>query len=272
MKIYGIWIVTLIAAGISACGEQSVPDQQVANGAIATVPPATKFKDSGDFKAVYFETSTYQEMEKALRQEQIIEARADALNEVLALPFDIAIAYGECGEANAFYDPEQRAIVICYEYLNLLFQVLASVSPSQEELERNVDGAELFTFYHELAHALIHALSLPTVGREEDAADQLATYVLAELGDEGEEHLVRAANAFYLLPERASRSAYADEHSLGKQRYFNVLCWVYGHAPDRNSTLVSPRLLPAQRAEKCPSEYQQMKKAWDILLAHYLKD
>jgi hypothetical protein len=271
MMIFRALTILLIAAGMSAYGEQAVSEEQVSESATAPVPPAVKFKDSGDFKPVYYETATYLEMEKAFREEMIMEVRANALNESLALPFDISIGYGECGEANAAYNPEKRAIIVCYEYLNLLIQELATISRSQEELERNVDGAELFTFYHELGHALIHALRLPAVGREEDAADQLASYVLLELGEEGEEHLVRAANAFYLLHGRVSRLAYADEHSMGKQRYFNIMCWVYGRAPDRNSTLVSPKLLPAQRAERCPNEYQQMKSAWDVLLAPYLK-
>ncbi len=39
-------------------------------------------------------------------------------------------------------------------------------------------------------------------------------------------------------------AAFADEHSLDAQRYFNLLCLVYGLDPDHNSGIVSKGMLP----------------------------
>jgi hypothetical protein len=65
--------------------------------------------------------------------------------------------------------------------------------------------------------------------------------------------------------------AFADEHSLGKQRYFNILCWIYGQDPDTHPDLIGPRVLPPNRAERCPGEFQRMVGSWEKLLAPYTK-
>ena len=49
---------------------------------------------------------------------------------------------------------------------------------------------------HELGHALIHVLDLPTTGREEDAVDQLSTYILAYGSEGGESPTLDPALAF----------------------------------------------------------------------------
>lgn len=46
----------------------------------------------------------------------IISAEVKALNARLQLPSDIKISVESCGEANAFYDPQARNIVICTEF------------------------------------------------------------------------------------------------------------------------------------------------------------
>jgi Zn-dependent peptidase ImmA (M78 family) len=41
-----------------------------------------------------------------------------------------------------------------------------------------VIGPVSLVFLHELGHALLDVLQIPILGREEDASDQLATYML----------------------------------------------------------------------------------------------
>ena len=58
------------------------------------------------------------------------------------------------------------------------------------------DGAMVVFFFHELGHCLIDVWDLPTTGREEDAVDQLAMFVLLDGTPEGEGMVLSAATFF----------------------------------------------------------------------------
>lgn len=47
---------------------------------------------------------------------QVISQEISALNDEFTFAQDIAVTVKTCGEANAFYDPEQSAIVVCQEF------------------------------------------------------------------------------------------------------------------------------------------------------------
>ncbi len=85
-----------------------------------------------------------------------------------------------------------------------------------------------FFFYHEVGHALIHVLDLPTTGREEDAVAQLSTHILAYEAEDGDVPTLDAALAFLEWSKEArqsnAESPYWDEHSLNEQRFFNLVC------------------------------------------------
>lgn len=243
---------------------------QVAGGAVPKVDPSAKFTTN------YGETENriLTEMRQSLVEGQFLEQLAGALNDELNLPHRIDLAMGECGQANAFYQPEEYRIILCYELLVQVAIDLARSGQTEEEQERLIGGTIVFVFLHELGHALIHVLDLPITGREEDAADQLATVVLVDGSEEGEDAAASAAVWFYRSSKetRLNRLAFADEHSLGKQRYFNILCWIYGQDPDTHPDLIGPKILPPDRAERCPGEYQRMANSWEKLLAPYSKE
>jgi Putative metallopeptidase len=106
------------------------------------------------------------------------------------------------------------------------------VTETEEELIKASDDTTLFVFYHEMGHALVDVLRLPITGKEEDAVDQLSTLILAESDDqgEGEDAALNGAIWFFLTgsENEITESAFADEHSLGQQRFYNIACWVYG--------------------------------------------
>ena len=58
--------------------------------------------------------------------------------------------------------------------------------PVEAERDEAVAGAFIFVFFHELGHALIDVYELPITGREEDAVDQLSTWILTDGTDDGE--------------------------------------------------------------------------------------
>lgn len=55
--------------------------------------------------------------------EQILAEEVAFLNETFVLPQTLTVRVEDCGEANAFYDPEDRSIVVCTEYEAHLIQM-----------------------------------------------------------------------------------------------------------------------------------------------------
>ena len=135
-----------------------------------------------------------------------------------------------------------------------------------------MSDALLFTALHEVGHALVDVLDIPIAGREEDAVDQLAAVMLVDGSDEGSEAAVNGASGLATDEEELDELTFADDHALGSQRFFNVLCLVYGEDPQAYSGWVSDGTLPGERAEGCEAEYEHVSRSWDRLLEPYLKD
>ncbi len=242
---------------------------QAVGGQAPKADPSTKFTTSYEEP----ETPALADMRQSLIEGKFLEELAEALNAELKLPHNIDLAMGECGQANAFYQPEEYRIILCYELLGQVAADLAQAGETEEQREQIIGGTIIFVFFHELGHALVHVLDLPITGREEDAADQLATVLLVD-GSEGGETAAAGAAVWFLQSSkgtRLNRLAFADEHSLGKQRFYSILCWIYGQDPDAHTDLIGPKALPPSRAERCEGEYQRMAKSWEKLLAPYAK-
>lgn len=62
---------------------------------------------------------------EALLTARIIKSEVDALNAVLSLPDAVDVTIENCGQPNAFYDPNTREIIMCTEFA----PYLASVAP-----------------------------------------------------------------------------------------------------------------------------------------------
>lgn len=231
--------------------------------------------DAGDFHVVYEPSKKFKPFEEMLKESGLFEETAAALNEVYALPDDIPIKFVECGVANAFYDPDAGEILMCHELMLEEFEAFKQEFDTDEEVGEAVLHSTFFTLFHEMGHALAHQLELPITGKEEDAVDQLAVTVLLEMGEEGEKAALDGAYSFWLATEEGAESAdiaFWDEHSLNSQRYYNISCWVYGSNPEKYGYLVTDDELPAERADRCVAEYEQMASSWEALLEPYMKD
>ncbi len=224
------------------------------------------------------EDDQYNELFAAFKEERILEEFADGLNEALVLPRDVVLKGAECGEVNAFYDPQSHTIILCYEFIADLFKQAEQSDLDEDEQENYIAGTLMFILLHEVGHALTHVLNLPVTGKEEDAVDQLAAVLLIDDSgtdnefDENVDHVSQAAYWFVSMEEGDYDSeAFADEHSLNEQRYYNLMCWVYGANPDAAGDIVEDGLLPQARAERCPDEYRQISQAWMRLLEPYVR-
>ncbi len=149
----------------------------------------------------------------------------------------------------------------------------AQAESEQEAIGRKAMSATLFVFFHELGHALIAELDLPAVGREEDVVDEFATYVLIELAKNDPtifQILTDAVESWRLSHLRNKRQGweapYWDEHGLDLQRYYNIVCLMYGADKTRWNKLRLDAGIPPERAERCVREYPKKARAWERLI------
>lgn len=250
--------------GVAACEDAPVDER---GGGSA--------EDSGDFvvRDAVLTDDQYIDLVSELDEQALLQNVADGLNESLNLPEDIGLKWEQCGEDNAWYDPETRDISICIEMFEAQRDIMSTMYETDEEIETAVQGSFLFTVYHEVGHALVDVLEIPITGREEDAVDQMSAWWLIG-NDEGEAAAIDGALSFYTDPaeaEAAEEGEYADEHSLSQQRYYNLTCWVYGSDPEGYSDLLEYEWLTPERAERCPDEFAVLDRSWYALLEDHLK-
>lgn len=289
----------LVLLALGACGPVPIPEEEPEpEAASAKVPASFKrtesggVRDTGNFVVKYEKTDNedYRELEAIFKETRLLEDTVQELNDVFALPAQVPVVFRECGDVNAFYDPEAQEIALCWELVEYYAGMFLSEDQTEEESQEGgeaVAGATLFTFFHELGHALIDLYDLPVTGREEDAVDQLATMILLEGGEEGEMAALNGAWSFLTEEEEIEGEeeysaeaeeeaeeelAFWDEHSLDEQRFYNIVCWSYGKNPEGFQYLVDDETLPEGRAERCPVEYDRMSRSWDALLEPYIKE
>lgn len=285
-------LLSLFSFVFSACGGAETPAQEAptASAEASGVSQSAKgprrhisrsgraASERGHLRFSYAKVKNpeYRELQQAFREERFFEGVVDDLDKTLVLPRNLEVKLQECNEVNAFYDPEDGAVHLCYEMFAHFLEIFATEDQTDEEAEEAAGkaiAAMVFVFYHELGHALIDIYDLPITGREEDAVDQLATVMLLETWDGEDSELAMTASAEWFDSSAAEREEdpdMADEHALDEQRYYNLLCWTYGSDPEYFADQIEDWELPEARAERCEEEYQQMSRSWDTLLGPHM--
>ncbi len=206
---------------------------------------------------------------REMQQTGLLQELAAALNTIFVLPRDISLRYAQCDEANAFYDADSFEILMCLELMQGMAEVLEGQFEDEETTRNALAGAYLATALHEVGHALVHVLEIPVTGREEDAVDQLAAWMLIKADDVDS---VLGAAAVHYTDEDLAEADLSGEHALDGQRYFNLVCWAYGSDPENSEALIEQWELPVERAAKCADEYSLLDRSWTRLLAGHLRD
>lgn len=230
--------------------------------------------------------SAHQALHDTLKQKGALE-RIQKLLSPFRLPRHLTVRTAGCnGEINAWFEVD--AVTICLEYIEYVVESAASAKrPGWVSEHHAIMGAIIDVFLHEAGHALFDYLDIPILGREEDAADQVAAYMLLSLGRQDTPQLVAGIVYIYLneagirdfltLKRKRLRivdhKQHADVHSLPLQRMYNTLCLAYGANPALFKEAVERGALPADRAEGCVDEFQQVEKAFrKLLLPHIDQD
>jgi len=226
------------------------------------------------FRVSYADTEVplHQQFVEILKGIELYEKIATVLNETVRLPRTIDIQLVDCGTVNAFYDPTNARIIMCNELMSYFADMFKPGANNDEELGNAILGATIFAFFHEAGHGLIHQLDLPATGKEEDAVDQFATMILIAGGDDTVG--MALAGAYWFQKQQANNTStdmpFADEHSFDGQRFYNIMCWIYGSDPVKYDSFIDSGNLTAARAPLCEEEFRKMSRSWERLLEPHL--
>ncbi len=244
--------------------------------------PAHAQEAAADRVTIAYEEPTnpaHRPLAEALRARNALETARQALSP-LKLPRALTLRAAGCdGDVNAWFDGD--SITICYEYVAWIVEVAGKPGPlGPVPREQALAGPLLEVVLHEAAHAIFDYLEIPILGREEDAADQMAALWILTVTGERAPALVASIAATYLdeagvktlrqLERRrlsfSNFARQADVHSLPMQRLYNLLCLALGADPARFGDIARRGTLPADRADGCEDEYRQAARAWTRLI------
>ncbi|UGS37388.1 DUF4344 domain-containing metallopeptidase [Capillimicrobium parvum] len=244
--------------------------------------PASADTDGGDFVIEYGHfNKANRKAASILRRSGAMEAVAAEINARWALPADVPIYISDEIPVGPAFIPDLTLddgtvvpdfIAVPGKFLTLELKEMRrqlkgvrGITPAEAMIAANE-----FVVAHEMGHALVHSLTLPVTGKEEDAVDGFAAYLLADNPKFGPFTAFSAAmffDAIARLRGRLTAADFADEHSILEQRVYQFLCWIYGSDQRRFKSLVTTKLLPRARAVRCGDEWKQVTTSWGTLLA-----
>lgn len=273
----------VIAAGLAVAVAMAVPWRGAAAQPPVTRPtspplvpqtPGSPSPGNSMVAIVYGEPGNpaHEAIRDRLRKRQVLE-QLQAFLAPLRLPRTLTVALETCKRANAFYSKSK--VTVCYEFVELT-RTRAPVATTAEGVtpEDAIVAGFVSVVLHEVSHAVFDMLQIPVFGREEDAADQLAAFVMLQFGTGVARRLIAAKahlwdSAGSKRRPRGKRD-YADTHGTEYQRFYNILCIAYGHDPKTFADYVQSNILPPARAARCRSEYAKVLRAFRTLILPHI--
>jgi hypothetical protein len=217
---------------------------------------------NGDLQYLYESLKAYGALEKI---QKILSP--------LRLPEPLKVKTIECGKVDAWYRREDfvPTVTICYELLKHVLDSLPNdTTPEGTTAEDAKVGQVLWFTLHETGHAAFEIFEVPIFGKEEDAADNFATYVMLQFAEA--RRLIRGAAwawSEYMRDYkrnpvvRVRLTGFADNHGLPQERFYNLACLAFGSNPQQFADFAQEGYLPETRAERCGYEYRMTAMAFD---------
>jgi len=217
------------------------------------------------------QNSAFQPLYDLLRERRALEKIQEILSP-LQLPEQLTIRTTECGVVNSYYQREnfKPTVTICYELLkHILDSVPNQTTPAGVTSADAAVGQFFFVTLHEAGHATFDIFGVPIFGREEDAADNFATYIMLQFGREQARRLIGGAawawraylGDYTRNPAMPTRlAAFASDHGLPQERFYNLICLAFG--ANKQEFADAEGYLPPTRSPKCSYEYQTLIRAF----------
>lgn len=211
-----------------------------------------------------------------LKDEQLLEKMKEFLSP-FRLPVTIKMKVEGCdGVMNATFIKD--TISVCYEYFDLLMKFAPKMTRAGLTPRDALIGPTVEVFLHEFGHGILRVLDVPFFGKEEDAADYIAAYLLLKFAKDDARRLILGssfiADKEVMEEEKKMKvpeaTTLADVHSLPAQRYFNRWCLAYGMDQELFADAVSLGMLPQGRVKWCRWEWSTNEDAWKRLVEPYI--
>jgi hypothetical protein len=217
-----------------------------------------------------------------LKARQVLE-RMQAFLSPLRLPQPLNLVTAQCGgQIELPYQPE-APVTICYEYVGLIEQEapggLGFVGQAFVTRDIALVGPFVQVTLRSVARRIIDMLELPVWGNIEDAADNLAAFIMLEVSPQVAQKTIYGSAYFFLKTSQSEKVDLAAVRPHLAQRYFNLLCIAVGSDLVRYSVFVPVNReagaadLPKNRAGYCMqvtspehSEYNKVKYAFQQLI------
>jgi hypothetical protein len=237
----------------------------VVPGAAQTAPAA-----SAQVHVRYEASQKFAAARDMLQRHKVLE-KAQVFMSPLRLPRELTIRAAECGALSVPYDGERGVITICYEAVANVEQLAKAASSDPEVLTILVSAGVIEEALHRMAEAILKVFDVPVWGKQADAADRLAAFIMLKFDERTAR--VTISGAAQLLAYRSSALGtidYAAEVSPAAQRFYNFLCIAYGGDRIDFQGFVDKGLLPKFRANRCWKDYESIRKAFDLRLMPYV--
>lgn len=181
----------------------------------------------------------------------------------LKLPRKLLVQIDQCNAERRPYQPG-GPVTICYEYVAKVARIAPrNASPNGLPREMMIVGAFVQSVLHEVALATFDILEIPVWGRESDAADKLAGFIMVQFGKEVALKVMVGAAWYFDAAERQwTESDFASDQSPEAQRFFNYLCIAFGSDPSSFKFLIDQNMLPVRRAQRCGGEFHALRIAF----------
>jgi hypothetical protein len=218
-----------------------------------------------------------------LMDHQVLEAVQQILSPV-RLPVALTIKTLGCdGLINSWYNTDDSVptVHMCYELLQNILRTTPAENIYEDITYHDaVVGQFLFWTLHEVGHAAFDIYKVPVFGREEDAADLFAAYLMLHFGkDQARRWVLGAAySAEEFMKDFGPMDNYASVHGLPQQRFYNLLCLAYGADPkmfgdvthSMMDSMTDKGFLPKKRADNCEYEFQTFDRSFQTAFGPYI--
>jgi len=233
----------------------------------------------------------HQMLYERLKENQVLETIQRILSPLrLPKPGLLIKTMGCDGIINSWYNNDDPGdpgptVHMCYELLQNIIKIsnTDNVRPNVTQHDAIV-GQFMFWTLHETGHAVFDIFQMPLLGREEDAADLFAAYIMLEFGRDQARRWVEGAayTSDEFMADVPWGKNYASVHGLPQQRFYNLICLAYGADPvtfadvtENMTNMMTQKgvmpttqqgVLPKKRAENCEYEFQTVDHAFKTLV------
>ena len=269
----GIGALAAVLA-IAGCGGGDDSASTGASGASGTSGPQSVA--AGNVSVSYAQPrSKSDQIGAELMKAVDVKGLATILSTTFEIPTEIEVKAVNGLGGGPFYNPANDTITYQYGFAALIFNTLKANNPdwSQYKLGFATGAVLAFILEHEFTHALISIYDIPVLGKEEDAADTLATLLLLK-SPKGDKLALDAAEFWAEFSGRQNPPAvadYADEHSLDLQRAYSIVCDIAGSNEARYDEVNQAGLLPRGDIKRCPAQYQEDVESFQQVLDPHVK-